>query len=326
MKKRNLGKNGFAVGEVGLGCWQFGGDFGEMSEQTAFDIMHEAVGQGIDFLDTADVYGGGRSEILIGRFLKTIDQPVRVATKFGRGSGLYPDKYTPRTLRSGIDDSRRRLGVDRIDLLQLHCIPGPILREGAVFDWLREEQANGSIQHFGASVETLEEAHMCLQQDGLLSIQVIFNIFRQKLIDELFPAALEKGVGLIIRLPLASGLLTGKFTADTRFAESDHRNYNRDGQFFNVGETFAGIAFSNGIELVDGLRGILPTGTPMAQSALRWILDHEAVSVVIPGASSVSQVGTNAEVSGMQPLPPGIHNQLKQYYQDRVLRHIRGAY
>ncbi len=326
MKKRNLGKRGFPVSETGLGCWQFGGDFGEMAEQDALAIMQSAIRNGVDFFDTADVYGGGRSEELIGRFLRTVESPVRVATKFGRGAGVFPDNYSRQALREGIDASRKRLGVDRIDLLQLHCIPASVMQEGRIFDLLREEQARGTIAHFGASVETVEEALLCLEEEGLVSLQVIFNIFRQKLIDELFPAAQEKGIGLIVRLPLASGLLSGKFTSATRFADSDHRNYNRDGQAFNVGETFAGIPFKKGVELADGLRDILPEGIPMAQAALRWILDYEAISVVIPGASSVEQVCSNTAAAGLQPLAPSVHAKLGDYYRNHVMQHIRGAY
>jgi aryl-alcohol dehydrogenase-like predicted oxidoreductase len=195
-----------------------------------------------------------------------------------------------------------------------------------VFDWLRRLKQEGVIRHFGASVETVEEGILCLKQEGLLSLQVIFNIFRQKLISQLLPQAKALGVGIIVRLPFASGLLTGKFARDTTFSESDHRFYNRDGQHFNVGETFAGLPFDKGVELVDMLKENLPDGVSMAQMALRWILDHEAVSVIIPGASSAQQAKTNAAVSDLKPLPTQLGQVLSEFYTETVHRHIRGPY
>lgn len=326
MKKRKLGKSGPLVGEVGLGCWQFGGDFGEMAEATAMQIMDASVECGVDFFDTADVYGAGRSESLIGCFRRECERPVFVATKFGRAGDAYPDKYSEDVLRRAIEQSCERLGVDALDLLQLHCIPGDVLREGAVFDWLRRAQQDGLIKHFGASIETVEEGLLCLEQDGLLSLQVIFNIFRQKPADELLPRAAERGVGIIVRLPLASGLLSGKFTKETKFAKIDHRNYNRDGQCFNVGETFAGLPFEKGVELAEGLREFLPDGFTMTQLAQRWILDHEAVSVIIPGASSPTQARENAAISDLPSLPRELHAKLGEFYRQQVRPHIRGPY
>jgi aryl-alcohol dehydrogenase-like predicted oxidoreductase len=326
MKKRELGTGGFEIGEVGLGCWQFGGDFGPMAAETADDILKAAVESGIDFFDTADVYGDGRSERLIGRFLAASTQPVTVATKFGRGANVYPDAYTPEALRASVRASTQRLGVEALDLLQLHCIPTTVLRAGEIFDWLRELKAEGLIRHFGASVESVEEALICLEQEGLLSLQVIFNIFRQKLVNELFPRAQARGVGIIVRLPLASGLLSGKFTRDTVFAETDHRHFNRDGERFNVGETFAGLPFVKGVELAEALKAEVPPGMTMAQMALRWILDHEAVSVIIPGASSPAQAVSNAAVSGMAALPDQIHTKFSDFYAREVHARIRGPY
>jgi aryl-alcohol dehydrogenase-like predicted oxidoreductase len=326
MKQRNLGKSDILIGEVGLGCWQFGGDFGPMGEQTAFDIMAASVENGIDFFDTADVYGGGRSESLIGRFLRQSGKPVVVATKFGRGGGVYPDGYTEATLRQGVEASLKRLGVEALDLVQLHCIPLEVMQDGAVFDWLRKLKAAGKIRHFGASVETVEEARLCVEVEAITSLQVIFNIFRQKPIEALFPRALERGVGVIVRLPVASGLLSGKFTRATQFAETDHRSYNRDGQYFNVGETFAGLPFDKGVDLAEGIKPLVPAGMTMAQMALRWILDYEAVSVVIPGASSPTQAKANALASDLAPLSPELHRHLADYYRKEVHDHIRGPY
>ena len=326
MKKRLLGKSHIEIGEVGLGCWQFGGDFGPMDEDTALSIMTTAVENGITFFDTADVYGAGRSEELIGRFMNGCDVPITVATKFGRGPKIFPDGYTKDKLKNRVIGSLQRLSVNSLDLLQLHCIPIDILRNGEIFDWLTEIQAEGLITNFGASVESVEEALICLEQENLVSLQVIFNIFRQKLIKDLFPLAKNRGVGIIVRLPVASGLLTGKFTTDTIFVETDHRNYNRDGQHFNVGETFAGLPFNKGVELAAELKRYLPKDMSMSQMALRWILDHEEVSVIIPGASSSNQAKENAGASDLEPLPEELHRQLSEYYNKNVLSHIRGPY
>ncbi len=326
MRKRQLGTNGFSISEIGLGCWQFGGDFGHMKEDTAFSIMKTAVDNGVSFFDTADVYGTGRSEELIGRFLKQSPRSVTVATKFGRGDDVYPDNYSEEILRRKIEGSLQRLGIESLDLLQLHCVPIDVLRKGEIFDWLRQCKQEGLIRHFGASVETIEEGLLCLEQDELLTLQVIFNIFRQKIASELFPEAKDRGVGIIVRLPLASGLLSGKFSKDTTFAKTDHRNYNRDGQHFNVGETFAGLPFVKGVELTEMVKHILPGNMSMAQVALRWILDHEAVSVIIPGASSPEQVKGNAAISDVTPLSERLHQALSDFYTNSVHDQIRGPY
>ena len=326
MQHRTLGQDGFAVSEIGLGCWQFGGDFGPLEEATAMQIMQTAVAQGVNFFDTADVYGGGRSETFIGRFLQNSDTNVRIATKFGRNGDVYPDQYSEARLRQSVEGALGRLGVDTIDLLQLHCIPIEVLRAGDIFDWLRTIQAEGLIRRFGASVETEEQALLCLNVEGLQSLQIIFNILRQKFVTHVLPQAQAKGVGLIVRLPLASGLLAGKFTADTTFDASDHRNYNRDGAAFYVGETFAGLPFGKGVELTELLRPHVPAGMTMAQMAQRWILDHDAVSTVIPGASSVAQAQANAAVSGMPSLSAELHQTLSDIYQQSAHDFIRGLY
>lgn len=328
MQKRQLGVQGFELSEVGLGCWQLGADWGEdLGKETSFNILNEAVKSGITFFDTADVYGNGKSETLIGEFLKTTKTPIKVATKFGRAGNAYPDKYTKAVLREGVKASIERLGVESLDLLQLHCIPIQYLKDGDIFDWLRELQQEGLIKHFGASVETVEEALICLKQEGILSLQVIFNIFRQKLVNELLPKAKDKGVGIIVRLPLASGLLTGKFTKDTTFPKNDHRNYNKNGDAFNVGETFAGLPFQKGIEIVENIKiNVLPSDLTMVQLALRWLLDHEAVSCIIPGASSLEQVASNASVSNLESLSSEVHKSLMDLYKVQIHNNIRGGY
>lgn len=327
MKFRALGQPGFTVSEVGLGCWQLGGDWGQdFSQQQAFSILEAALQSGVSFLDTADVYGGGKSEQLIGQFLQQTDRQVKVATKFGRSGDVFPDNYTEQALREGVEASIQRLGVESLDLVQLHCVPTEVLRDGAIFDWLRNLKQQGLIQHFGASVETVEEGLICLEQQGLLSLQVIFNLYRQKLVKELLPQAKDKGVGIIVRLPLASGLLSGKFTTDTRFHESDHRNFNQNGECFNVGETFAGLPFNKGVELTEQLKQYAPAGVSMAQLALRWILDHDAVSTIIPGASSAAQAQANTAISALPPLSDELHLALSDFYHAQVHQHIRGQY
>jgi aryl-alcohol dehydrogenase-like predicted oxidoreductase len=327
VKQRKFGHDGVLVSEVGLGTWQIGGSWGQVSEEDALSILHAALENGVTFFDTADVYGNGRSETLIGRFLKQTGAEVFVATKLGRNSKPgWPDNFTLDAMRAHTEASLRRLGHEALDLTQLHCVPTEVLRQGEVFDSLRLLQQEGKILRFGASVESMEEALLCLQQEGLASLQIIFNIFRQKPIDALFEAAQEKGVALIVRLPLASGLLSGKFTQSTQFDESDHRNFNRDGDAFNVGETFAGLPFEKGVALTDDLKAMLPEGMTMAQMALRWILDFEAVTTIIPGASKLSQVASNVSASTLPPLGHEFHAKLRQWYQAQVEEHIRGPY
>jgi aryl-alcohol dehydrogenase-like predicted oxidoreductase len=327
MNTRTFGKTGARVSEMGLGCWQLGGtDWGNVEDAAALDILSAAVDAGVGFFDTADVYGNGRSETLIGRFLKERRAKIFVASKLGRTASLYPDKYTEAGVRAATEASLKRLGVSTLDLTQLHCIPIEELRRGDVFEWLRGLQREGKIRHFGASVESMEEALLCLDQPGLASLQIIFNIFRQKPIQALFPKAKEKGVAIIVRLPLASGLLSGKLTKQSHFPQNDHRNYNRDGQFFNVGETFAGLPYEKGVELADALKPLSPGGLTMAQMAQRWILDHDAVSVVIPGASRPEQARANAEVSKLPPLDAKLHEALQRFYEGEVAANIRGSY
>ncbi|NNC89701.1 MAG: aldo/keto reductase [Akkermansiaceae bacterium] len=326
MKTRQLGREGFEIGEMGIGCWQLSGNcWGDITDETAMAILRAAADHGMTFFDTADVYGPHRSEEHIGRFLQESGADVVVATKSGRGD-VFPDKYSRDNLRESVAGSAARLGVECLDLLQLHCVPMEVLKDGAIFDWLRELQKEGRIRHFGASVESVEEGLVCLEQDGLQSLQVIFNPFRQKLVTDLFPQAQAAGAGIIVRLPLASGLLTGKFTKETEFRETDHRNFNRDGQAFNAGETFAGLPFEAGVDLVEELRPRVPEGMSLAQMTLRWILDHEAVSVIIPGASSPRQVAENAGISDLPPLPPELHEFLRGFYDAKVKHLIRGVY
>ncbi|GAB4464392.1 MAG: aldo/keto reductase [Armatimonadaceae bacterium] len=325
MQKRPFGD--VSVGEVGLGCWQFGGDWGAVTDDEALSTLHAAYENDVNFFDTADVYGAGRSEEIIGRFLRETGASVFVATKLGRrGDPGGAANYTLETMRQHTEDSLRRLGVETLDLTQLHCIPTEELRRGDVFDHLRQLQQEGKIRRWGASVESMGEADLCLAQEGLTSLQIIFNIFRQKPISTLFDRAQAQGVALIVRLPLASGLLAGKFRSDTTFAPQDHRNYNRNGEAFNVGETFAGLPFEKGVALADALKPDTPDGMSMAQMALRWCLDFPAVSVIIPGAKDPAQARANAAVSTLPPLSSDLHQKLRTFYESEVSAHIRGPY
>lgn len=327
MKYRLFDHTGAEVSEVGLGTWQLGGaDWGAVDDSRALDTLRAAVEGGVNFFDTADVYGLGRSEELIGRFLKETSRKIFVATKLGRfPEPGWPTNFALESLRAHTEASLRRLGVEAVDLTQLHCIPAEVLREGEVFESLRVLKREGKIRAFGVSVETDDEAFACLGQEDLASLQIIFNIFRQKPL-ELFEMARKKGVALIVRLPLASGLLSGKFTKGTKFAETDHRSYNREGQAFNVGETFAGLPFEKGVELAEAMKAFVPEGMSMAQMALRWILDFDEVSVIIPGASNPQQARANVIASDLPPLGGELHAQLREFYDSQVAAHIRGPY
>lgn len=320
---------GHPIAEIGLGTWQLGSaDWGVLNEEEAFSILKTYTDAGGNFIDTADVYGMGISEALIGRFLKTIDQEVFVATKLGRrhdSPNGWPQNFTYDAMKQHIESSLEKLSRPSIFLEQLHCIPTGEMRSGKVFDHFRKFKEEGLIQYWGASVETAEEALLCLEQEGLASLQIIFNLFRQHIAEEVFAKASEKNVALIVRVPLASGLLTGKFTEQTRFAEKDHRNYNADGAAFNAGETFSGIEFGKGINLARRIGDLLPDNR-MAEWALRWILDHPEVTTVIPGASKISQVVSNTNASALPSLTQETHQQLRALYDDQIKGLIRGHY
>jgi aryl-alcohol dehydrogenase-like predicted oxidoreductase len=320
---------GTNISEVGLGTWQLGSaDWGNVNEEDAFAILKSFTDHGGNFIDTADVYGSGVSEQVIGRFLKTINKEVYVATKLGRRSDPpfgWPQNFTYDGMRQQTESSLKNLDVSQLFLEQLHCIPFEQLKNGEVFDHLRKLQDEKLIRHWGVSVETTEEALLCLQQDGLSSLQIIFNLFRQHVADELFAIAKEKDVALIIRVPLASGLLTGKFNKNTKFGEKDHRHFNADGKAFNAGETFSGIEFSTGLSLANEMKELRPDAH-LSSWAIRWILDHPEVTTVIPGASKVAQVESNVAASGYPPLSKVTHRQLRMLYDEKIKPVIRGHY
>lgn len=317
------------VSEIGLGTWQLGSaDWGVVNDEEAFSILQAFVDAGGNFIDTADVYGMGISETVIGRFLKTVNKEIFVATKLGRrsdGANGWPQNFTYDGMKSNIESSLKNLDVSKLFLEQLHCIPTEEMRLGKVFDNYRKLKEEGLIENWGASVETSEEALICLEQEGLASLQIIFNLFRQHVADEVFAKAKERGVAIIVRVPLASGLLTGKFNEQTKFAEKDHRNYNANGEAFNAGETFSGVEFSEGVKLSKQIASILPDDR-MAQWSLRWILDHPEVTTVIPGATKIEQVKSNVAASDLPSLSGEVHQKLRALYDEQIKPKIRGHY
>lgn len=325
MKKRILGNSGFEISEVGLGCWQLGNDFGKRSDQEAMRILDAALDSGINFFDTADVYGAGLSERRLGDWLKTKSNKPIIASKVGRDGLLYPDGYTKEKVRANIEGSISRLGVEALDLVQLHCVPPDVLFAGDLLSWMEDYKQEGLIRAFGASVEMIDEAMFCLKHPQLTSLQIIFNVFRQDAIDTLLPAAAASNTGIIVRLPLASGVLSGKMRKDHVFEEGDHRNYNKDGKMFHVGETFNGIPFEQGIDLAEELKTMVSPEMELSQFALRWILDQPQVSTVIAGASRPEQVKTNADASNLPELSSDLHQQLAEFYSQKVKLHIRGG-
>ncbi|GGI02630.1 aldo/keto reductase [Arthrobacter liuii] len=295
MEQRILGKTGRNVSIVGLGTWQLGADWGNVDPAQAQAILEASVESGVTLFDTADVYGDGKSEQAIGKFLK--DNPglgVTVATKMGRRMEQRPDNYTLANFRQWVDRSRKNLGTDTLDLVQLHCPPTPVYSNNEVYDALDTLVADGAIRNYGVSVERTDEALEAIRHEGTASVQIILNAFRLKPLDEVLPAAKAAGVGIIARVPLASGLLSGKYSKDTTFAENDHRNYNRKGEAFDVGETFSGVDYELGLKAVKEFEGLVPEGATTAQAAIAWIAAQDGVTTVIPGARNVEQARANA--------------------------------
>jgi aryl-alcohol dehydrogenase-like predicted oxidoreductase len=320
MRYRNLGETGMRVSEISLGTWAFGGDWGPVGEDDAYAALNRAVELGVNFLDTADVYGDGRSERLIGRLLK--DRPndeILVATKAGRRLDPHTSEgYDHENLSAFVERSLDNLGVEALDLLQLHCPPSETYRRDSTFEALDRLKEAGKLKNYGVSVEKVEEARVALDYPGVATVQIIFNIFRQKPAEEFFPLAEERGVGILARVPLASGLLSGKMSADRAFSEDDHRNFNRNGEAFDRGETFSGVDFETGLEAVEKLKELVPEGNTLAQFALRWILMHPAVSCAIPGGKNPSQVEDNAAAVEIPPLDEGTMERVKKIYDGSI--------
>ncbi len=317
MEQRVLGRTGRQVGVIGLGAWQLGGDWGAVEDPQA--IIEAAVHAGVNFIDTADVYGDGRSEQLIGAFLrKRPDAGVTVATKMGRRVAQAPENYTLANFRSWTDRSRANLGVDVLDLVQLHCPPTTVYDDDEVFDALDTLVGEGRIAAYGVSVETRAEALRAIARPNVASVQIILNMLRVGPLAEVLPAAQQAGVAIIARVPLASGLLSGRYDASTTFGPEDHRTYNRHGEAFDVGETFSGVDYGVGLQAVARLDGLRQDGASMAGFALRWILDQPGVSVVIPGARSVEQARGNAAAADLAPLTSQTLAGVRDIYDELV--------
>jgi aryl-alcohol dehydrogenase-like predicted oxidoreductase len=323
METRVLGRTGRDVSVVGLGCWQLGADWGDVSERDAMDILHAAVDAGVTFLDTADVYGDGRSERLVGRLVaERPEANLMVATKMGRRLPQLEENYTLHNFRGWLERSRDNLGTDTIDLVQLHCPPSDVIVSDRTYEWLDLLVDEGVIAAYGVSVETVEQALAAIQRPNVASVQIILNVFRRKPLEEVLPAAAQAGVGIIARVPLASGLLSGRYDEHTTFAENDHRTYNRHGEAFDVGETFAGVPYEVGVAAAREVAALTPEGATTAQLALRWVIDQPGVSTVIPGASRPDQARANAAAAALAPLTEAQQAALADIYDRYVREHV----
>jgi aryl-alcohol dehydrogenase-like predicted oxidoreductase len=315
MQQRPLGRTGREVSAVGLGTWQLGADWGDVSEDEALAILAASVDEGVTLFDTADVYGDGRSESLIGRFLSGRPGSVTVATKMGRRLPQEPASYSPENFRAWTERSRRNLGVDTLDLVQLHCPPTAVIEDDANYAALDELVAEGAIAAYGVSVETCAQALAAIARPHVTNVQIIVNPFRLKPLDAVLPAAAAAGVAIFARVPLASGLLSGRYTAETRFAADDHRTYNRHGEAFDRGETFSGVDFEVGLEAASRLAAVLPDGVSLPSATLAWITSLPGVTAVIPGARTVAQARSNAAAAGVVDLA-GFDAAVRATYDD----------
>ncbi|AXV14989.1 aldo/keto reductase [Neorhizobium sp. SOG26] len=324
MRNHTFGRTSFNVSEIGFGAWQIGGSWGDVSEADGRAALEAALDAGVTFIDTADVYGDGRSEKIIANVLKARGgaRPM-VATKAGRRLDPHvADGYTKANLESFIDRSLKNLEVDSLDLVQLHCPPTEVLYRPDVFGALDELRQAGKIKNYGVSVEKVEEALKAIEYPDVTSIQIIYNIFRQRPADLFFTEAKRKNIAVVVRVPLASGLLSGKISRDTAFASDDHRNFNRNGDAFDVGETFAGVPFEVGLQAVEEVRKLVPAGASMAAFALKWILMNEAVTVVIPGARNAEQAKGNAAAAELAAISADVMAASKDIYARLVAPHV----
>lgn len=318
MRYRPLGKTGLQASEIGFGAWAIGADWGDVDDEQSLLALHAAADAGVTFFDTADVYGDGRSERLIARFRKQRREPIVVATKMGRRAPQNVKEFTPENFSAWIDRSRENLDVERLDLVQLHCPPTDVYYRPEIFEALDSFVRDGRVAGYGVSVERVEEGLKAIEYPNVATVQIIYNLFRQRPADHFLSAARELNVGVIARVPLASGLLTGKFNRDTQFSATDHRNFNRHGESFDVGETFAGVDYETALEVVEELRALVPAETTMAQMALRWILMNDGVSTVIPGAKTPAQALANAAAADLPDLPAPTMDRIEALYRDRI--------
>lgn len=320
MNYRILGRTGFKVSEVSLGTWQVGGRWGEpFDEKSADEIINRAIDLGVNFIDTADVYGDGLSEAAVGRVVRSRSEEVFVATKCGRKITPHiSEGYTPEVLEGFVHASLKNMGVETLDLIQLHCPPTQVFYRPeifALFDRLKEE---GKIRNLGVSVEKVEEAIKAIEYPNVTTVQIIFNMFRHRSSELFFSLAKERNVGIIVRVPLASGLLTGKMTRETTFGPKDHRTYNRDGKAFDKGETFSGVDFETGLGAVEELKKLFPGEVGLAAWALRWVLMFDEVSCVIPGASKLWHVESNVAAGALPPLSDGQMAGVREVYETYI--------
>lgn len=324
MNYRRLGKTGFKISEVSLGTWQVGGKWGSgFDDANADQIINLAIDQGTNFIDTADVYESGQSEQAVGRVVRSRSEDIYVATKCGRQISPHVNEgYTLDVLRAYVEDSLGRLGLDRIDLIQLHCPPTEVYSRPEIFGLFERLKEEGKIRHLGVSVETVDQALAALEFDNVTTVQIIFNMFRHKPRDAFFEIAKAKDIGIIVRVPLASGLLTGKYNSQTTFESGDHRQDNRNGELFDKGETFSGIPYEDGLVAVDKLKGLFPQSSHLVGQALGWVLNHEAVSCVIPGASRTDQVAEN--ISALEGVSFNEHqlNAIDEIYDQSIRYHV----
>ena len=322
MKFRKFSNIGWQFSEVGLGCWAIGSEWGDVSKEDANEVLKTSLDNGVNFFDTADVYGDGRSEQFIGELLKSTSEKIYVATKSGRRLNPHNSEgYNPQNIESFIDRSLKNLGVECIDLLQLHCPPSDVCSKKETYEMMDDIVKKGKILHYGVSVEKVSEALDAIQFPNVKSIQIIFNMFRQKPSEEFFKEAAKRDVAIIVRVPLASGLLTGKMTKDSSFPANDHRNYNIKGEAFDVGETFSGVSFEKGLLAVEELKQLLPENFTMADLALKWILMHDEVTVAIPGAKNKQQASLNINsvyLEEISSLMPSIKNIYDKYFWDDI--------
>lgn len=323
MKYRTLGKTGWSVSDVSFGAWAVGGTWGPTDDQESLAAMNRAIDLGVNLFDTADVYGDGHSEQLIRTLLKDRKEDVKVLTKAGRRLNPHvAEGYTPENIEGFIDRSRENLGMDTLDLVQLHCPPTPVYYEPELFDALDDLVKRGKLRYWGVSVEKIEEGLKSMEYATCASVQVILNPFRQRPIEHFLQRAKEKNVGVVVRLPLSSGMLTGKLRRDTQFAPDDHRQFNREGAGFDKGETFSGVPYEVGLEAVESLRPLVPQGMTMAQLSLRWILDQDGVSCTIPGGKRPDQVEDNVAASELPPLSPELHAKIREIYDAQIRSHV----
>lgn len=321
MEQREIKRLKRDVGVVGLGTWQLGADWGDVAEDAARSVLNAAVAHGVTFFDTADVYGDGRSEQFCGE-LRRRAPDVFVATKMGRRVDQVPENYNRDNFLAWNDRSRENLGLARLDLVQLHCPPDPVYDDDSVFQALDEMVQSGRIAAYGVSVETCDQALRAIARPRVATVQIILNCFRLKPVQEVLPAALENGVGIIARVPLASGLLSGRYDEHTTFGPDDHRNFNRHGEAFDVGETFAGVPFEVGVQAARELKALVDPGVTLAQFALRWIIDQPGVSTVIPGARNTDQVRQNVSAAALPPLRQDQLEGVREVYDRLVGPHV----